>query len=293
MSSEGILFVHAHPDDETVATGATIAHYANRPGVDVTVVTCTLGEEGEVRVPELQGLAAHASDQLGGWRLSEYLQAMDALGVDDWHFLGGIGRWRDSGMMGERTNDHPHCFWKADVDYAAFDLVRVIRQRQPEVLITYDPNGDYGHPDHIQAHRVAMRAAELAADPNWSPELGAAHEIRKIYWKALPDSVMRIGFDKLHNSSDNPFAEVEAPEDVPFATPDADISARIRTTSDNGERKLQAMRAYRTQIAENDWLWVLTATLGDDTRTTEYYRLVKGDRGQGSGPYDWEGDLLS
>ncbi|MFC4333784.1 N-acetyl-1-D-myo-inositol-2-amino-2-deoxy-alpha-D-glucopyranoside deacetylase [Salininema proteolyticum] len=290
--SGGVLFVHAHPDDETVATGATVAHYASDPSVHVTVVTCTLGEEGEVRVPALAGLAAQQADQLGGWRLSEYRDAMRELGVTDWNFLGGIGRWRDSGMMGERTNDHPHCFWQADIDYAAADLVRIVRDRRPRVLVTYDANGDYGHPDHIQAHRVAMRAADLAADPDWRPELGEAHEIAKVYWKALPKSVMRLGFDRLHNSTDNPFAAVDDPDDIPFATPDAEISAQVRASKESGDRKIAAMHCYKTQIADNDWLWVLTATLDDETCTTEYYRLAKGKKGEGSGEHGWESGLM-
>src|SRR5690606_23962687 len=138
MTERGILFVHAHPDDETVGTGATIAHYAARPDTRVTVVTCTLGEEGEVRVPELAMLAAAEADQLGGFRYWEYRHAAEALGLTDTVFLGGVGRWRDSGMMGLPTNDHPRAFWRAEVDEAAADLVRVLRDRRPEVLVTSD-----------------------------------------------------------------------------------------------------------------------------------------------------------
>src|SRR5918912_2390872 len=155
-----ILFVHAHPDDETVGTGATMARYAAE-GALVTLVTCTLGEEGEIYVPELALLAAAEADQLGGYRIAELAAACAALGVTDHRFLGGAGRYRDSGMMGLPTNQHPRAFWGADLDEAARALLDVIREVRPQVAVTDDPNGFYGHPDHIQTHRVTMRAAEM------------------------------------------------------------------------------------------------------------------------------------
>src|SRR5689334_15510613 len=112
------MFVHAHPDDETIGTGATMAYYAGS-GAHVTLVTCTLGEEGEIHVPELAGLAAAEADQLGGYRLVELQRACVALGVTDARVLGGVGAYRDSGMMGLPTNDNPRCFWQADLDQAA------------------------------------------------------------------------------------------------------------------------------------------------------------------------------
>src|SRR5919199_3466152 len=135
-----IVLVHAHPDDETIGTGATMAKYA-ADNVLVTLVTCTLGEEGEVLVPALEHLAAAREDKLGQHRIGELAAAMEALGVRDHRFLGGPGRWRDSGMMGTAANDRPDCFWRADVEEAAGELVRVIREVRPQVLITYDDNG--------------------------------------------------------------------------------------------------------------------------------------------------------
>ena len=158
VAAKRIVLVHAHPDDESIATGATMAYYAAR-GVHVTLVTCTLGEEGEVHVPELTELSAAEADQLGGYRLTELAAACAALGVADHRILGAAGRYRDSGMMGLPTNNHPRAFWQADVDAAAAGLVEIFREIRPQVLVTYDDNGFYGHPDHIQAHRVAMRAA--------------------------------------------------------------------------------------------------------------------------------------
>jgi N-acetyl-1-D-myo-inositol-2-amino-2-deoxy-alpha-D-glucopyranoside deacetylase len=156
-----LLLVHAHPDDESIYTGATMARYAAE-GAQVTLVTCTLGELGEIIPPSLAYLAAEKEDRLGEYRIGELDAACAELGVTDHRFLGGPGRWRDSGMMGTEGNDDPRCFWRADVDQAARALLDVIGEVRPQVLVTYDANGAYGHPDHIQAHRVAWRACELA-----------------------------------------------------------------------------------------------------------------------------------
>jgi N-acetyl-1-D-myo-inositol-2-amino-2-deoxy-alpha-D-glucopyranoside deacetylase len=156
-----LLLVHAHPDDESIYTGATMARYAAE-GAHVTLVTCTLGELGEIIPPSLAHLAAESGDRLGEYRAGELAAACAALGVADHRFLGGPGRWRDSGMMGAAGNDDPRCFWRAGVDQAAGALLEVIAEVRPQVLVTYDANGAYGHPDHIQAHRVARRAFELA-----------------------------------------------------------------------------------------------------------------------------------
>ena len=172
-----LLLVHAHPDDESIGTGATMAKYAAE-GARVTLVTCTLGEEGEIIPPALAHLAADQEDRLGEYRIGELAAACAVLGVTDHRFLGGPGRWRDSGMMGTPANDDPRCFWRADLDEAAHALLDVIREVRPQVLVTYDANGYYGHPDHIQAYRVAWRAFELAG-----PD-GPA----KFYAIAAPDS---------------------------------------------------------------------------------------------------------
>ncbi|HEY6480160.1 MAG TPA: N-acetyl-1-D-myo-inositol-2-amino-2-deoxy-alpha-D-glucopyranoside deacetylase [Streptosporangiaceae bacterium] len=158
-----LLLLHAHPDDESIGTGATMARYAAE-GARVTLVTCTLGELGEIIPPSLAHLAAESEDRLGEYRTGELAAACAELGVADHRFLGGPGRWRDSGMMGTDANDDPRCFWRADVNEAARALLDVIRDVRPQVLVTYDANGFYGHPDHIQAHRVACRAFQQAAD---------------------------------------------------------------------------------------------------------------------------------
>jgi len=172
-----LLLVHAHPDDESIGNGATMAKYAAQ-GAEVILVTCTLGELGEIIPPELAHLAADREDRLGEYRVGELAAACAALGVTGHRFLGGEGRWRDSGMMGTPANEDPRCFWRADLDEAATALLAVIDEVRPQVMISYDDNGGYGHPDHIQAHRVTRRAFELAAS--------GPHPVAKLYAAARP-----------------------------------------------------------------------------------------------------------
>ncbi len=275
------MFVHAHPDDEAIGTGATMARYA-ATGAHVTLVTCTLGEEGEIHVPELAQLAAGQADQLGGYRITELRAACAALGVTDHRFLGGAGRFRDSGMMGLPTNDHPRAFWRADLDSAAGLLVDVLREVRPQVLVTYDPNGFYGHPDHIQAHRVAMRAVELAG-----PDAPA-----KVYWTAVPRSVLEAGMSQFAESSDNPFRGITDPDELPFGTPDGSITAAV-DAHEYADRKTAALRAHATQIPPNSWLYTIAGHFGAEFMGVEHYMLARGTRGAGAGPHGWEDDLFA
>jgi N-acetyl-1-D-myo-inositol-2-amino-2-deoxy-alpha-D-glucopyranoside deacetylase len=285
LPARRILFVHAHPDDETIGTGATMARYA-AGGAHVTVVTCTLGEEGEIFVPELTLLSAAEADQLGGYRYVELQRACEALGVRDFRLLGGAGRYRDSGMMGTEANKHPRAFWNADVDSAAGHLVDVIREVRPQVLVTYDAFGGYGHPDHIQSHRVAMRAVELAGAEGIAPD--------KVYWTALPLSVVRAGMEAFANSSNNPFAGVEKAEDLPMAVPDERIAARIEA-SEFAAAKMAAVKAYASQIPQTSWLFTMATNFGSDGNFlgVEFYELIAGHRGPGVGPHEWETDLFA
>lgn len=282
-SRRSILFVHAHPDDETISTGATLARYA-ADGAKVTLVTCTLGEEGEIHVPALSGLAASEADQLGGYRISELAAACSALGVSDQRFLGGAGRYRDSGMMGLPSNDHPRSFWKADLDEAASALLEVFREVRPQVLVTYDPNGFYGHPDHIRAHQVAVRAAELAGLEGLAPA--------KVYWTAMPRSVILAGMREFADSAGNPFAGVEHPDDLPFVTPDEQIAARIDGRA-FADAKARAIRAFATQIPQDSWLVTMAGSFGGEFLGFEHFRLAEGKPGPAATPDGWEDDLFA
>ena len=279
-----LLLVHAHPDDETIGTGATMAKYVAE-GAHVTLVTCTLGEEGEILVEDHAHRAADREDTLGEHREIELAHAMAELGVTDHRLLGGAGRYRDSGMMGTPDNDDPDCFWRADLLAAAVDLVPVVREVRPQVLVTYDDFGGYGHPDHIQAHRVATYAASLAAAPSFRPDLGAPWGIAKIYWTAFPKSVVRQGIDALRAAGDTSGFAAMDPDDLPFACDD-DLVTTVVRAEDHVDRKIAAMRAHATQISVEDGFFALSNNLGSRALGAEHYRLVAGAPG---GPRDEDG----
>ena len=248
-----LLLVHAHPDDESIYTGATMARYAAE-GARVTLVTCTLGELGEIIPPSLAHLAAEKEDRLGEYRIGELAAACAALGVTDHRFLGGPGRWRDSGMMGTEGNDDPRCFWRADVDQAAGALLEVIRDVRPQVLVSYDADGAYGHPDHIQAHRVAWRAFELATSAD-GPD-GPPASMAKFYATAAPDA------------------------------------GQVTTEIDGGAyfgQKLAAMRAHATQVTVSAPYFALSDGVRRLASGTEYYTLLAGPHG----PAERETDLFA
>jgi len=276
MNQKRALFVHAHPDDETINNGATMAKMVSE-GVAVTLVTCTRGEEGEVLVPELAHLASSAEDRLGEHRVTELANAMKALGVKDHRFL---GNFRDSGMMGTPQNDHPNCFWKADVDDAAKLLAEIIDEIKPQVLVTYDEIGGYGHPDHIQAHRVAMRAAELAT---W--------QISKIYWNIMPKSVVAKGIEAM-KAEGSDFFGAENVDDLPFVKDDSFVSALVQAP-EQVDKKMAAMKAHATQITVDGPFFALSNNLGVQVFGDEYYTLVKGTKSAPFNSDNYETDLFS
>jgi N-acetyl-1-D-myo-inositol-2-amino-2-deoxy-alpha-D-glucopyranoside deacetylase len=281
-----LLLVHAHPDDESIGTGATMAKYAAE-GAGVTLVTCTLGELGEVIPPKLAHLAWDCGGGLGQYRIGELTAACAALGVSDHRFLGGPGRWRDSGMMGEPSNDWEGCFWRADVDQAAGELLTIIRQVRPQVMVSYDANGFYGHPDHIQAHRVAWRAFGLANGL-----------VSKFYATAVPKSVLARAVELMRDAqpgnagSGAEFTQVESADELPFGTPDGQVTTMV----DAGaflDAKLAAMRAHATQIAVDSPFFALSDRVGQRAFGQEYYTLLAGQLGPGDGPDGRESDLFA
>jgi N-acetyl-1-D-myo-inositol-2-amino-2-deoxy-alpha-D-glucopyranoside deacetylase len=283
-SARSLLLVHAHPDDESIGTGATMAKYAAQ-GVHVTLVTCTLGELGEVIPPELAYLAWDADRGLGQYRIGELETACAALGVSDHRFLGGPGRWRDSGMMGEATNNDPGCFWQADVDEAAGQLLQVIEDVRPQVMVTYDDRGFYGHPDHIQAHRVAWRAFSKADG-----------RVSKFYATAVPRSTLARGIEAARGPSGpgyradgTRFSEMKSVKDLPFGVPDAQVTTEI-DAHDYLEAKLAAMRAHATQISVDSPFYALSDNVGQRALGTEYYTRLAGPGPGGSGR---ESDLFA
>jgi N-acetyl-1-D-myo-inositol-2-amino-2-deoxy-alpha-D-glucopyranoside deacetylase len=292
-----LLLVHAHPDDETIGSGATMAKYVAE-GAGVTLVTCTAGERGEILVPELAHLAHDQEDKLAEHRREELAEAMKELGVTDHRFLGGFGRYSDSGMQWHEEgyavagSDRPDsAFWDADLTEAATLLVEVVREVRPHVLVTYDQFGNYGHPDHIQAHRVATYAAHLAAVPTYRRDLGEPWEIAKIYWVSRAESSWRRGLRALRDAGDTTSFEGLDPDGpLPMATPDADIAAEI-DASEYADRKKAALLAHRTQIEVDGRFFALSNHLGDEVLGVEWYRIAKGTPApRGSA---WETDLFA
>lgn len=282
MSERRLLLVHAHPDDESIGTGATMAKYVAE-GAKVTLITCTAGEEGEILVPELAHLAADREDRLADQRKIELENAMAALGVSDFRYLGGFGKYRDSGMQwGDDGTARPRdetradTFWSADLTQAANDLVAIIREVRPQVLVTYNEFGGYGHPDHIQAHRVAMYAASLAAVRTYRKDLGEAWDIARIYWTAMSASAMREGLRQLRAAGDTTSFEGMNTENLgPFVVEDEDIDVSI-DASNYLSQKNAALRAYPTQIAIDGPFFALSNNLGARVWGVEHFQLAKG-----------------
>jgi N-acetyl-1-D-myo-inositol-2-amino-2-deoxy-alpha-D-glucopyranoside deacetylase len=278
-SIKRMLLVHAHPDDETINNGVTMAKYA-AAGAVVTLVTCTRGEEGEVLVEELVNLASSKDDRLGEQREIELKKAMAELGISDFRFLGAPSKkWRDSGMMGAPENERGDVFWQANLDEAASELVKIILEIKPQVLITYDEYGGYGHPDHIKAHQVAMRAAQMSTTKGW--------EIEKIYWNIMPKSVIQMGIERMKEVGSD-FFGVESVEELPFAKPDELVTSVVKAP-EYVLQKLAAMRAHATQISADGPFFALSNILGLSVWGDEYYTLVKG---QVSPPLDENGREL-
>lgn len=237
-----LLLVHAHPDDETIMTGGIIARYLDE-GVDVRVVTFSLGEEGEVIGDEWAHLVADGADQLGGYRILELTRALAALSPSGRaplrpRFLGGAGRWRDSGMAGTPSAEHPRALVQAPFDTLVATLADVMVDFDPQVLVTYDRVGTYGHPDHVMVHDVSMAALPIVVD-----RLGHG---MKVYESVTEHSALDAG---LAAAADRVPAGWRMPE--PGELPrylDRHITAEV-DISGVYQRKVAALAAHATQIS--------------------------------------------
>jgi N-acetyl-1-D-myo-inositol-2-amino-2-deoxy-alpha-D-glucopyranoside deacetylase len=212
---------------------------------------------------------------------------MKELGVTDYRFLGGAGHYRDSGMAWDeqrravaRADTREGTFWRADLLEASDLLVEIIREVRPQVLVTYDQYGNYGHPDHIQAHRVAHYATALAAVASYRPELSAPWDIAKIYWGAMSMNRMRDGLRALRAAGDTTTFEGMDPdgEMPPFMVPDDQLSAVVEA-DEFADAKMRAMKAHATQITVDGPFFALSNNLGNQVWGTEFYRLAKGVQG--------------
>lgn len=297
LADRRMLLVHAHPDDESITTGITMAKYVAE-GAHVTLVTCNLGEHGEVLVEELAHVAADRDDTLAEYRRIELDDAMSHLGVTDYRRLGGDGKYRDTGMSwGEDglaqlpENTHGNAFWHADLLEAASELVAVIRDVRPQVVITYDEFGNYGHPDHIQANRVTHYAVALAAADSFRRDLGEGWDVAKVYWITESARRLREGMEMAPEGNElfNSFDLNALP---PMFAEDEDIAAVITGTPEQVQAKLAAMQAHVTQIQPDGAFFGMGMDLAAIAWGQESFRLIKGQRGP-SGADGFETDLFA
>lgn len=274
-----LLFVHAHPDDETLTTGATIAHYSAR-GAQVQVLTCTLGEEGEVIGDQWAQLAVDGADQLGGYRIGELTAALAALGVDRPRFLGGAGRWRDSGMEGTPSR-HRKRFVDGNIEEQTAALAAVVDTLRPHVVVTYDPHGGYGHPDHIHAHRITTAGVAAA---QW--------RVPKVYWTVMSQTALVAGLAAL---GDVPGEWIRVDADVLPIVGYADdaIDAALDVPA-QVPAKLAALRAHATQVqvSPDGTAMALSNGIALPVPAVEHYVLVEGVAGERD-ERGWETDLLA
>jgi N-acetyl-1-D-myo-inositol-2-amino-2-deoxy-alpha-D-glucopyranoside deacetylase len=237
-----LLAVHAHADDETITMGATMALYAQR-GARVGNVCCTDGQLATIVDPELAAQEAEVRPRLGELRRQELRDACDILGVADLYFLG----YGDSGMAGASTNQDPGAFWKADLDEVTGRLVTLFREFRPHVVVTYDGNGAYGHPDHIQAHRGTLLAFEAAHLGKMYPDAGEPWRVSKLYYTAFPRSEARKAVE-LAQMAGMPSPFGDAPIDELEFVADDDVVTTGVSAGDTMSLKLAALRAHRSQI---------------------------------------------
>ncbi|BDU08327.1 N-acetyl-1-D-myo-inositol-2-amino-2-deoxy-alpha-D-glucopyranoside deacetylase [Nocardia cyriacigeorgica] len=285
----GLLLVHAHPDDESITTGGTIAHYRRR-GIPVTVVTCTLGEEGEVIGEQWAQLTADQADQLGGYRVLELTRALAALDAAPPRFLGGAGRWRDSGMAGTPSAEHPRAFVRSG-PAAVEALTEILLELRPRVVVGYDPRGGYGHPDHVRAHEITTAAVAAAAERGW--------DTPKFYWTVTDADMLRLHTEALARRT---------VEGLPGALPagwrlpaEGELacvpSSTVTTTVDVSDvlaAKREALRAHATQVtvAPSGREFALSNNIAQPVLPEEHFVLVRGVRGP-VGPDGREHDLFA
>src|ERR1700758_4705112 len=284
-----LLFVHAHPDDESLSNGATIAHYT-ACGAQVSVVTCTLGEEGEVIGDRWAKLAVDDADQLGGYRIGELTAALHALGISGPVYLGGAGRWRDSGMAGTAKRRQQR-FIDADEHEAVGALIAIIRQQRPHVVVTYDPNGGYGHPDHIHTHTVTSAAVAAAGTGDYP---GEPWTVPKFYWSVIAASAFTAGWQALNRDDVLPGWTIPPVAESDFGYSDSDIDAVVEAGPDAHAAKVAALVAHATQVVVGPTgrACALSNNMTLPILAQEHYVLAAGSMGDRD-ERGWETDLLA
>ena len=242
-----LMAVHAHPDDECMSTGGSLARYREE-GVHTILVTATRGEEGEIVDPDMD--PDEVRPKLADVRVAELEKACQHLQVAELHLL----NYRDSGMAGTPANNHPDCFHQADLHEATGRLVRLMRQCRPHVMTCYNENGGYGHPDHIQVNRATVAAFHAAGDPAQYPEHGLAPwQPQKLYYTSYPRSYILMRYEVMRSMGlDSPMDRPDFDPQKVGGTPDDEITTRIEVR-DYLDLKMEALRCHRSQIAPDWW----------------------------------------
>jgi len=261
-----LLAVHAHADDETITMGATLAQCADR-GIRTAVLCCTDGQLATIYAPDMPEESTRP--RLGEIRRAELRAACAILGVDEVHFLG----YRDSGMAGEESNNDPASFWRAPLDEAIAAVVAQVRAFRPHVVVTYDANGAYGHPDHIQTHRATVLAVEAAYLAKLYPSAGEPWRVSKLYYTAFPARAARRAVDLAESlGQPSPFGDTP-PEELDFVTRDELVTTTI-SAPDQMARKLAALRAHHSQITEDFPYLSVPEEYAREHFSDEYFQLV-------------------
>jgi N-acetyl-1-D-myo-inositol-2-amino-2-deoxy-alpha-D-glucopyranoside deacetylase len=262
-----LIAVHAHPDDECILTGGVLAKYA-ADGVRTVLVTCTDGAVGEISDPSLA-----TPETLVEVRSRELDESVRIINVSRLEKLG----YRDSGMAGTADNDHPASFQQANFDDAVGKVVRIMREEQPQVVVTYDENGNYGHPDHIRAHQVAVAAFDASADPNRYPDAGPPFEPSRLFYAVVPRSAFgRMGERLRQAGIELPWRDVNTDNPPQFGVEEDRVTTIIDAEKFAGA-KLDSMLAHRTQLGENMFFARLPRTLFEEIFARESYQLVRGN----------------
>jgi N-acetyl-1-D-myo-inositol-2-amino-2-deoxy-alpha-D-glucopyranoside deacetylase len=261
-----LMSVHAHADDESITMGGLLATCADR-GVRTANICCTDGKLATIVAPDMPEETTRP--RLAEIRQQELRDACAILGVDEVHFL----EYGDSGMWGEATNQLPDAFWRADIHEAVGRVVAHIRRFRPHVVVTYDGIGGYGHPDHIQTHRVTLLAVEAAHMRSLYPEAGEPWRVQKTYYTSIPLSFLKRAAEMAKAAGMAPPFGVEKPEDLPFVTPDEWITTTV-DIKNAVRRKRRALIAHHSQIAP-DWpMLAIPEEVNIEHFGTEAYQLV-------------------
>jgi len=260
------MAVHAHPDDECLSTGGILARYTAE-GARSVLVTCTDGAVGEIADPSLA-----TPENLAEVRARELAESVRILGVSRLATLG----YRDSGMAGTPDNDNPACFKQANFDEAVEKVVHLVREERPQVLVTYDENGGYGHPDHIRAHEVAVAAFDAAADPARFPDSGTPWQAARLVYAVIPRSAFERMAERIREAGiEFPGGERNEAERPRFGVDDD----RVTTTVDVRQyldTKFASINAHKTQLGTMEFFLRLPRSILDEMFSRENFQIVKG-----------------